>query len=83
MAASEGWNTSSTQRRIANSAKNSEHRNWSTALNTITSIWVKHVSPKPVWHCVLHLLMQFQMKKRQPPWIVSSTILSDFYGVAF
>jgi hypothetical protein len=50
MAASEGSNTSSTQWRSANSVKNGDHRNWSTALNTITSIWVKHVSPKPVWH---------------------------------
>ena len=83
MAASEGSNTNSTQRRSANSIKNSKHRNWSTALNTITSIWVKHVSPKPVWHCVLHPLMQFQMKKGQHPWIVSSAILSDFYGVPF
>jgi hypothetical protein len=50
MAASEGSNTSSTQWRSANSVKNGDHRNWSTALNTITSISVKHVSPKPVWH---------------------------------
>jgi hypothetical protein len=50
MAASEGSNTNSTQRRSVNRVKNSEHRNWSTALNTITSIWVKYVSPKPVWH---------------------------------
>jgi hypothetical protein len=83
MAASEGSNTSSTRWRSANSIKISEHRNWSTALNTITSIWVKHVSPNPVWHACCLPSCNIQMKKGRHPWIVSSAILSDFYRVPF
>jgi hypothetical protein len=67
MAASEGSNTSSTQWRSANCAKNSEHRNCSTVLNTITSIWVKRVSPKPVWHACCIPSCNFQMTKGATP----------------